>query len=107
MPLDLSDTLVIGISTTALFNMSEGDTLFRTEFAKDRNNGIKIYRKYMLERENIPLEAGTGLPVVRSLLKLKGSSSDEELFSLRSERTTGNPVPASKGMFSLSSMYFR
>ncbi len=78
MPLDLSDTLVIGISTTALFDMSEGDTLFRTEFAKDRNNGIKIYRKYMLERENISLEAGTGLPVVRSLLRLKSSSPDEE-----------------------------
>ncbi len=78
MPLDLSDTLVIGISTTALFDLSEGDTLFRTEFAKDRNNGIKIYRKYMLERENIPLEAGTGLPVVRSLLRLKSSSPDED-----------------------------
>jgi len=78
MSLDLSDTLVIGISTTALFDMSEGDTLFRAEFEKDRNTGIRIYRKYALERENIPLEAGTGLPVVRSLLRLRSSSQDED-----------------------------
>ena len=29
MPLDLSNTLVIGISATALFDMSESDRMFR------------------------------------------------------------------------------
>jgi 5'-nucleotidase len=76
MPLDLSDTLVIGISATALFDLSEADNLFRTEFAKDRDRAIEIYRNYMLEREDVPLAAGTGLPLVRSLLRLKDLSSN-------------------------------
>lgn len=78
MPLDLSDTLVIGISATALFDLSEADKLFRTEFAKDRDNAIDVYRAYMLARENEPLATGTGLPLVRSLLLLKHLSPDEE-----------------------------
>ena len=77
MPLDLSDTLVIGISATALFDLSEADRLFRAEFAKDRDKAIEIYRTYMLEREAVPLAAGTGLPLVRSLLRLKDLSPNE------------------------------
>ncbi len=70
MALDLSDTLVVGISSTALFDLTEPDTLFREEFARDKARAVLNYRKYMLERENIPLPTGTGLPLVRSLLRL-------------------------------------
>lgn len=78
MALDLSDTLVIGISATALFDLREADSLFRAEFVRDRDKAITTYRKYMLEREDEPLSPGTGLPLVRSLLKLKHLSPDEE-----------------------------
>ena len=78
MPLDLSDTLVIGISATALFDLSEADKLFRSEFARDRDHAIDVYRAYMLAREDEPLATGTGLPLVRSLLLLKHLSPDEE-----------------------------
>ncbi len=78
MPLDLSDTLVIGISATALFDLSEADSLFRTEFEKDRATAIRIYRDYMREKEADILKPGTGLPLVRSLLRLKEISPNKE-----------------------------
>ena len=70
MAMDLSDTLVIGISTTALFNLSEADSVFRSKYKEDRDTAIREYRNYMLERENDHLDNGTGMPLVEALLKL-------------------------------------
>lgn len=63
MPLDLSDTLVIGVSSSALFDLAQAEEVFRTR-------GIKAYRRYMLDREHEPLAPGTSLPLVRALLGL-------------------------------------
>ncbi len=57
MPLDLSNTLVIGISATALFDMSESDRMFRETYATDPDSAIEKYRAYMLEHENQPFTA--------------------------------------------------
>ena len=70
MPTDLSDTLVVGISATALFDLTEADQVFRKEFKNDRETAIKRYRTYMLKREDAPLKDGTGMPLVRALLGL-------------------------------------
>ena len=40
MPLDLSNTLVIGISATALFDMSESDRMFRETYATDPDREV-------------------------------------------------------------------
>ena len=69
MPLDLTKTLVIGISATALFDLSEADKVFR-KFLSEDNNTLEVYRQYMLEREDDPLEDGTGMPLVEALLDL-------------------------------------
>ena len=50
MALDLSDTLVIGISATALFDLKEADSVFRKNFADDPDTAVAEYRQYMLER---------------------------------------------------------
>lgn len=63
MPYDLSDTLVIGVSSSALFDLSEAEEVFRTQ-------GIKAYRRYMLDREQVSLAPGTSLPLVKALLGL-------------------------------------
>jgi len=60
MPLDLSDTLVVGISATALFDLKEADSVFRKNFAEDPDTAVAEYRQYMLERENESLDDGTG-----------------------------------------------
>jgi len=70
MPLDLSDTLVVGISATALFDLAEADAVYKAKYAKNPQNALDEYRAYMLERENEPLRDGTGMPLVRALLGL-------------------------------------
>ena len=70
MPLDLSDTLVIGITSTALFDLSEADAVFRNKFDTNPDEAIKEYRKYMDERETEELNPGTGFPLVKALMSL-------------------------------------
>ena len=67
---NLSDTLVIGISATALFDLKEADMVFREKFNLDKESAIAEYRKYMLEREGEALKDGTGMPLVKALLEL-------------------------------------
>jgi len=70
MALDLSDTLVIGITATALFDLNEADKIFREKLNQDRDSAIKEYRKFMLQREDELLDDGTGMPLVKALLSL-------------------------------------
>ncbi len=70
MTLQLSDTLVIGISATALFDLKEADSVFRAKYQEDPVTAVAEYRRYMLERENDPLDDGTGMPLVKALLDL-------------------------------------
>jgi 5'-nucleotidase len=70
MPLDLTDTLVVGISATALFDLAEADAVYKAKYAKNPQSALEEYRAYMLERENEPLRDGTGMPLVRALLGL-------------------------------------
>lgn len=78
MPLDLSKTLVVGISATALFDLSAEDALFRQQFETDRENAMTNYRKAMLEKENEELSPGTGYPLVEALLNLNKYQADGE-----------------------------
>lgn len=70
MPFDLSKTLVVGISATALFDLAEADKMFSEKTAQDPETAVVEYRQYMLQREEEPLEPGTGLPLVKALLHL-------------------------------------
>lgn len=78
MPLDLSNTLVVGITTTALFDMSESDLAFQAKFASDRQTAVFEYRAFALEHENEPLADGTGMPLVRALLALNKYQNEGE-----------------------------
>ncbi|MGE6569812.1 5'-nucleotidase [Shewanella vesiculosa] len=66
MPLDLSNTLVVGISATALFDMAESDQIFRKTFESDPDTAIEKYREFMLAHEDEPLKPGTGYPLNQS-----------------------------------------
>ncbi|WP_428737279.1 5'-nucleotidase [Sulfurimonas sp.] len=70
MAFNLKDTLVIGISATALFDLSESDQLFQKESKKSPEHAIEKYRAYMLKHEDIPLNEGIGFPLVKALLNL-------------------------------------
>ena len=78
MPVDLSNTFVVGISATALFDMSESDSLFRELLADDPDQAMQKYRDYMLEHEDTPLKPGTGYPLVNAMLSLNRYQHDDE-----------------------------
>ena len=63
MPLNLSEILVIGVSSRSLFNLEAENKIYETE-------GIKGYRKYQLDHENELLQQGTAFYLVQSLLHL-------------------------------------
>jgi len=71
MPISFDDTLVVAISSTALFDLSEADKMYR-EARKNLGDeeAISKYRKFMFKTEDEPLDDGTGLPVVQALLEL-------------------------------------
>jgi len=75
---NLENTLVIGISATALFDLSEADALYKKEFKKHPDSAIDIYRKYMLENEDKILNEGIGYPLVQALLNLNRYQKPKE-----------------------------
>jgi 5'-nucleotidase len=78
LALNLEKTLVVGISATALFDLSESDTLFKKEYAKDPNHAIQLYRDYMLKYEDKVLKEGIGFPLVKALLGLNRYQKESE-----------------------------
>ena len=78
MSTNLKKTLVVGISATALLDMNESDKIFRDTKDKDPDSVIDAYRNYMLKNEDIPLEQGTGYPIVEALLGLNRYEQDSD-----------------------------
>lgn len=77
MPITLKDTLVVAISSTALFDLSESDRIYQdARESLGDDNAISQYRKYMLDTEDEPLNPGTGYPVVKALLNLNQYDED-------------------------------
>ena len=65
MAYSLDDRLVIGIASSALFDLTESDLIFRRD-------GEDAYRAYQEARVGNPLEAGVAFPFIRRLLSLNG-----------------------------------
>jgi len=63
MPPDLTDTLVIGISSRALFDLERENKIFEQE-------GLDAYARFQTDNESRVLEPGTAFPLVEAFLKL-------------------------------------
>jgi len=70
MAIDLSQYLVVGVSSRALFDLSEEDRIFREQ-------GLEAYRQYQLERENEILPPGTSFGLIKALLRLNEYDQSE------------------------------
>jgi len=70
MPFSLSKTLVVGISSTALFDLSKPAQIFSELKEEDPDTAIDKYRQHMLDHEDEPLRPGTGFPLAKALLSL-------------------------------------
>ncbi|GHT31759.1 5'-nucleotidase [Bacteroidia bacterium] len=75
MPVNLKDTLVIGISSRALFDLEKENTLFD-------QSGVEEYQRYQIENENVPLEKGTAFHLIESLLKINSYRKDKQLIEV-------------------------
>lgn len=63
MAYDLTKRLVIGLASSALFDLEESDTIFREQ-------GEKNYREFQKKNENKPLAKGVAFPFIKRLLSL-------------------------------------
>lgn len=63
MPLNLSNYLVVGISSRALFDLSIENGIFNS-------SGLDSYREYQIGHEDDILKPGTGFPLVQAILNL-------------------------------------
>ena len=61
MPYDLTNFLVIGVSSRALFDLSRENEIYE-------NEGLEAYCQYQLEHENDILEPGTGFALIEAML---------------------------------------
>lgn len=69
MPYDLENRLVIGVASSAMFNLNESDTVFRSK-------GEEEYRRYQEKHLNTPLEKGIAFSFIKRLLSLNDLSVD-------------------------------
>ncbi|MCK5296994.1 MAG: 5'-nucleotidase [Alphaproteobacteria bacterium] len=63
MSYDLSKRLVVGIASSALFNIDSADAVFK-------KYGEKEYRKYQRENLDVPFDKGVAFPFIQRLLSL-------------------------------------
>lgn len=71
MPYSLSDKLVVGISSRALFDLDEADEVYRRD-------GLDAYRRFQREHEDDVLEPGTAMPLIRALLSIDDPHTPED-----------------------------
>lgn len=63
MPYDLTEPLVIGISSRALFNLEEENKIYEEK-------GVREYEEYQVRHENDILQKGSAFQLVKAFLSL-------------------------------------
>lgn len=101
MAYDLTKRLVIGLSSSALFDLQESDNIFRTQ-------GEEAYRKYQHKMQDMPLDKGVAFPFISRLLKLNNIRPDDPLVEVillsRNDPDTGLRVMNSIEHYNLGSL---
>jgi 5'-nucleotidase len=69
LPYSLEDKLVIATSSSALFDTTESDKVFREQ-------GADAYKQYQREREAAPFDRGPAFPFIERLLRLNDPVSN-------------------------------
>lgn len=69
MPYELENRLVIGVASSAVFDLTDSDNVFKS-------HGEEEYRKFQEENLNNPLPKGIAFPFIKRLLSLNDLSTD-------------------------------
>lgn len=75
MAYSLSDKLVIGISSRALFDLEHENKIYKSE-------GTEAYAAYQRANEDEPLKPGTAFPLIKSLLELNQRIKNRRLVEV-------------------------
>lgn len=70
MPIEFNDTLVIAISSTALFDLADSHRIYL-------ESGVDSYAKYQIEHEDDLLDPGAAFGLVKKLLALNEDTVDK------------------------------
>jgi 5'-nucleotidase len=92
MPIDLSKTLVIGISSRALFDLEVSNKVFEAE-------GETAYTKYQEERETEVLQPGIGFRLVQAILGLNSKVRERGVRKAEVVITSRNSPATSMRLF--------
>ncbi len=71
MPYPIEKKLVVGVSSNALFDLHEEDSIFQ-------NQGIAAYRHHQTQNRDMPLAPGFAFPFIRRFLGINGHYPDEQ-----------------------------
>ena len=85
MPFEITEKLVVAVASSALFNLGEGDRIFREQ-------GEGPYRRYQRAHESERLQPGVAFEFVKRLLSLNVSEQDspvEVILLSRNDPDTG------------------
>jgi len=75
MPYSLADKLVIAVASSALFDLSESDRVYREQ-------GTEVYRQFQRTHEKDVLPPGVAFPLIRRLLALNGATDSERMVEV-------------------------
>lgn len=75
MAFDLTEPLVIGISSRALFNLEEENRIFETQ-------GLDVYQQYQVSHESDTLPKGAAFQLVKAFLRLNELSPEKRLVEV-------------------------
>ncbi|WP_253850202.1 5'-nucleotidase [Moraxella nonliquefaciens] len=70
MAVNFSNTLIVAISATALFDLKEHDEMLKRFLAEDKTTAFTKFGNYMQSVEKEPLQKGAGYPLIKVLLNL-------------------------------------
>lgn len=84
MPFDIESKFVIAVASSALFDLTESDRVYK-------DNGEEAYRKYQREHENDILTPGVAYPLIKRLLKINTPEDQlvEVILLSRNDPDTG------------------
>ncbi|HQL57552.1 MAG TPA: 5'-nucleotidase [Myxococcota bacterium] len=71
MATPIQERLVVAVASSAIFDLSESDKVYRDQ-------GTEEYRKFQWENRNKPLASGVAMPFVRRLLSLNDRFVDDQ-----------------------------
>lgn len=78
MAVDFSETLIVAISATALFDLADNEAKLADFIATDKDSAARNFQNYLQKHENEILQKGSGYPLIEALLNLNQFQENQD-----------------------------